>query len=276
MKTLIHISDLHFGKIDISRVQPLLNVINKINPDMVVISGDLTQRAKESEFQDAKKFIEDLKRPVFIVPGNHDISLYNPFIRFFTPFKNFKKYISKDLSPLYVDKEIALIGINSVNRFNITAGRIKKRHIREITSHIKGLHPDIIKIAVCHHPFDVPPKDDVRHYIHKVVARSKMAVRSLSKHNVDIFLSGHLHVHYITDTTIRYKIKDYKGLLIQAGTAISNRRRGEPVSFNVLIIDGNQLVIDHYSGNAIDPDFTLISTSRFTHTTQGWIKTIPS
>jgi 3',5'-cyclic AMP phosphodiesterase CpdA len=272
MRKLIHLSDLHFGRIDKRRVQPLLDAIKNIKPDLVVISGDLTQRATKEEFMEAKKFIEDIKFPTFIVPGNHDISLYNIFTRMFAPFRNYKKYISNDLDPLYVDKEIALIGINSVNRFNLTSGRISKKQIKEIGAHIKGLNPALIKIAVCHHPFDIPPVTKEHPHIHKVVARSKMAIKNLAQHKVDIFLSGHLHVHYITDTTIRYKIKGYKGLLIQAGTAISNRERGEPVSFNVLNIDGNNLTIDHYAGNFTDSYFTNMQSEKFLHTGEGWVK----
>ena len=186
MKTLIHLSDLHFGKVDYKKIAPLIKVIEEIKPDMVVISGDFTQRAKEEEFKEAKKFIRRLNLPVFVIPGNHDIPLYNAFKRFRAPFKSYSKFISKDLSPYYEDEEISLIGINSVRRFAISSGKIHTNHIEEIERKIEHLDPKIVKIVVCHHPFDLPPKNQIKKNTHKVVAQSKTAVQKLSKHKIDM------------------------------------------------------------------------------------------
>ena len=89
MKTIVHLSDLHFGKVDKSRINPLINIITGIKPDLVIISGDLTQRATEKEYKEAKKFIKKIKRPVFIIPGNHDIPLFNVYRRLISPFKKY-------------------------------------------------------------------------------------------------------------------------------------------------------------------------------------------
>lgn len=97
-------------------------------------------------------------------------------------------------------------------------------------------------------------------------------MKKLSQLGVDVFLSGHLHLHHIGDTTLRYKIKDYNGLIIQAGTAISLRSRGEPVSFNMLEIDRHNIKIDHYVGNMGTPEFSLHATEQFIYTERGWLK----
>jgi 3',5'-cyclic AMP phosphodiesterase CpdA len=275
MKTIVHLSDLHFGRVDYKRIKPLVTLLQKIDPELIVISGDFTQRAKEEEFIEAKKFIEDLKKPLFVVPGNHDIPLYNIYRRFRSPFKKYLKFISSDLSPYYQDKDIAILGINSVRRFTISSGRISKKQIKEAESRLEKLDDKILKIIVCHHPFDLPIKKDTHHkHTHKVVARSKLVIKKFSKYKVDVFLSGHLHLQHVGDTTIRYKIKDFQSLIVQAGTAISIRRRGEPVSFNVLKLTKEKITVETFAGNHNESTYENIFTETFFKTSEGWRKNI--
>lgn len=156
MKKVVHISDLHFGKVDNQRTQPLLNIISDLHPDIVVISGDFTQRASEQEFVQAQDFIQQIKFPVFTVPGNHDIPLFNLYRRFKNPFELYKKYISPDLDCIYSDDEIALIGINTVRNFTITSGKIGSSQLNLIQEKISHFPSSQVKIVVCHHPFDLP------------------------------------------------------------------------------------------------------------------------
>jgi 3',5'-cyclic AMP phosphodiesterase CpdA len=273
MRTIIHLSDLHFGKVDYKRIKPLLLLIKEINPDLVVISGDLTQRAKEEEFEEAKAFLAKIDKPLFVVPGNHDIPLYNIFKRIYRPFKRYFTFISPHLAPIYRDNEMALIGINSVRRWTISSGRISKKQIEQAEEYFKAIKNDCLKIVVCHHPFDLPIDKNTHHkHTHSVVARSKLAMKKLSKHKVDIFLSGHLHLQHIGDTTIRYKVKDYNALIIQAGTAISIRKRGEPVSFNVLKVEPKNIVVQTFAGEKDNDGFHLVLTEKFSRTDRGWKK----
>lgn len=271
MKTIIHLSDLHFGKVDHTRINPLLNHISTINPDMVVISGDLTQRATEAEYKEARKFLKKIKQRVFIIPGNHDIPLFNIMRRIITPFKRYIKYITPNLSPFYADKDIAVIGINSVRRLTITSGKIDKKQLKTAENLLDKLDSDIVKIVVCHHPLDIPQTINTHHkHTHKVISGSKLAMTRLAEKKVDLFLTGHLHVSHVGDTTARYKIKDYSGLIIQAGTAISKRSRGEAVSFNVLHINQTKIKIEKYAGSTENYDYNLVSTHVFEKGSQGW------
>jgi 3',5'-cyclic AMP phosphodiesterase CpdA len=222
MKKIVHLSDLHFGKVDKKRVEPLFQILTEINPDLIVISGDFTQRAKEEEFIEAQEFIKKLSWPVFAVPGNHDIPLYNVFKRFGSPFENYKKYICTDLTPLYFDDEVALIGINSANPFTISAGKINETQVDYIEGCLTCLDPNIFKIVVSHHPFDLPyPLTNP--LTHKIIGRSKMAMKRLGKHGIDIFMSGHFHVHDVGDSTIRYKeFHNYRGSARSCGHSYIN------------------------------------------------------
>ena len=271
MKTIVHMSDLHFGKVDSKRVRPLIKRISEINPDLVIVSGDLTQRATEKEYKDAKKFLKKLDCEVFVIPGNHDIPLLNVFQRLTSPFKKYKKFISSDLSPFYRDEKIAVVGINSVRRYTISSGSISKKQIEIAEKLLDNLDPKLIKIVVCHHPFDLPHSaKTIKKHTHGVVSHSKVAMKHFSQKRGDVFLSGHIHQSHVGDTKRRYKIDGYGGLIIQAGTAISKRTRSEPVSFNVLKIKRPFINIENYIGDKLSPDYILNSTKNFKNTADGW------
>ena len=113
MRTIVHISDIHFGRIDHALIEPLITLTREIQPDLVAISGDLTQRALINEFEEARDFLKRLPSPQIVVPGNHDVPLYNPLVRFLNPLGNYKRYITPDLAPFYSDEEIAVAGLSS-------------------------------------------------------------------------------------------------------------------------------------------------------------------
>ncbi len=270
MRTIIHLSDLHFGKIEKARVLPLVDFINTMKPDLIVVSGDLTQRATVAEYKEAKNFLKKLKRPKLVVPGNHDIPFYNIFTRSLRPFKKYATYISDDLSPVYHDKEMTVVGINSARPYTITSGRISKKQIEETEKAFDEASPQALKIVVCHHPFDLPTADVHHKHTHKVIAESVTAVKRLASKKVDLFLAGHLHVTHIGDTTARYKIKNYSGIIVQAGTALSRRVRGELVSFNVIHIDNKYVQIDCYRGLEKASGYALAATHKYKKGEVGW------
>ena len=113
MRTIVHLSDLHFGKVDQALLAPLRTLIDQLEPHVVVVSGDLSQRARSAEFQAARGYLDSLPGPQIVVPGNHDVPLYNIFSRFLTPLVKYQRYVTDDLSPEYVDDEIAVLGINT-------------------------------------------------------------------------------------------------------------------------------------------------------------------
>ena len=273
MRTIVHISDLHFGRVDHKRVVPLQAKIAQIAPDLVVISGDITQRAKVTEFKEAEEFIRALGRPVLAIPGNHDIPLFNIFARAITPFKRYMRFIDDDLSPFFKDKEIAVLGINSVRRDRPTSGKINERALKRAEELFADCDPDLVKIVVAHHPFDlIHGEVKLYRHIHTRVGRAKIAIRRLSRLGVDMFLSGHLHIANVSDTAANEKIAGYSGLMVHAGTAISTRSRGGIVSFNVIRIDRPTIVVERYVGESDTPNFSLLSAHTFKHGAHGWKK----
>jgi 3',5'-cyclic AMP phosphodiesterase CpdA len=268
MKIVVHLSDIHFGRVDYATVTPLTEAITKIGPDVVVISGDLTQRARESQFEEARKFLDALPKPQIVVPGNHDVPLYNVFARFMAPLDNYRKVISEDVEQCYRDDEIAIVGVNTARSATFKNGRINEEQVERVRALLCDVGADVTKIVVTHHPFDLPrqfPEGDL-------VGRARMAIESLAPCGIDVFLAGHYHFGHTGDTATRYDIEDYNALIIHAGTATSTRGRGEPNSFNVIRIARPELVVERYTWRPEEAVFTQFSAEHFRATDAGWVR----
>ena len=237
MRRLVHISDVHFGKINQEQIEPLTRQIHELKPDVMIISGDLTQRARAWQFAAARKFLDALPRPQIVIPGNHDVPLYNIFARMLFPLTNYKKFISDNLDPFYQDEEVVIQGVNTARSLTFKNGRINGRQIKMITDRFSKANRDAIKIVVTHHPFDAPAGFEESQLLRHATA----AIEELAKCGADLFLAGHLHLGHIGNTIKRYKLtetdKEYAALIVSAGTATSSRLRGETNSFNVLEIE---------------------------------------
>lgn len=240
MRRIVHISDIHFGRVDYAVVESVVQTLNELQPHLVVVSGDLTQRAKSRQFIEAKRFLERLPQPQIVVPGNHDVPLYNVFDRFVNPLEKFKKYITSDLTPTYFDDEIAVVGVNTSRSLTVKGGRINEEQMSFISKSLCDVDEDKLKVVVTHHPFDLPENFDER----DIVGRAGKAMPLMSDCGADVFLSGHLHASHILSTTRRYRMESGRSaLVIQAGTATSDRVRNEAQSFNVLEFEHPSLTV---------------------------------
>jgi 3',5'-cyclic AMP phosphodiesterase CpdA len=270
MRTLVHLSDLHFGRVDPALLDPLRNLVREIAPDVVVISGDLTQRAKSEEFEAARDYLDTLPGPQIVVPGNHDISLYNVFRRFLQPLDRYKRYITDDLNPVFIDDEIAVLGVNTARSLTIKDGRVNKEQIEKIRTTLAGLDPNITRVVVTHHPFDLPPgseEDDL-------IDRANMAMDAFSKSGVDLLMAGHLHTSHAGNTSARYKISEYAALVVQAGTATSTRGRGEVNSFNVIRVEPQRIEVDRHGWDTVHGQFQLLNTEKFLRSGNVWSEVV--
>jgi 3',5'-cyclic AMP phosphodiesterase CpdA len=266
MRTLVHLSDLHFGKVDESLLEPLRALIHEIAPDVVVVSGDLTQRAKSEQFEQAKAWLDTLPGPQIIVPGNHDISLYNVFRRFVKPLERYKRYITDDLDPIYVDEEIAVLGVNTARSLTFKDGRVNKEQVASIKEQLAELDPKITRIIVTHHPFDLP----LHHDEDDLVDRAPMAMKAFADCGVDLLLSGHMHTSHAGNTSERYQFSEYAALVVQAGTATSTRGRGEVNSFNVVRVEHDRVEVDRYGWDEVGRQFSLMKTEPFLRSGNVW------
>ena len=268
MRTLVHLSDLHFGRIDYSDVEPLIATVKAIKPEVVVISGDLTQRARSEQFQEARQFLDALPSPQIVVPGNHDVPLYNVFARFFQPLDKYRRYITNDLEPFYADDEMAILGINTARSLTIKDGRINEKQVAKVRERLCPFGDEVTKIIVTHHPFDLPEGQNED----ELVDRAQMAMEALASCGADLLLAGHLHISHTGHTAKRYKIAGHSALVVSAGTATSTRGRGEANSFNVVRIDHPHISVERLTWEPAQNTFTSFLIENFQHTPDGWVR----
>ena len=268
MRTVVHLSDLHFGRTDPAVIEPLLARLQEIGPQLVAVSGDLTQRAKAGQFEEARAFLDRLAGPRLVVPGNHDVPLYRVWERFLSPLGKYKRYIDADLEPSFVDDEVAVLGVNTARSLTFKGGRINEEQIASLRQRLQALPGSLTKIIVTHHPFDLPDERDSD----ELVGRAEEAMAAFADCGVDILLAGHFHTGQAGETSGRHPIAGYAALAVQAGTATSTRGRGESNSFNVLRLERDRVAVEQ---NVWQPEagrFVPGRTERFRREASRWIE----
>ncbi len=265
MRTIVHLSDLHFGRVNAAILEPLLEFIHGLAPDLVAISGDLTQRARTAEFRAAREFLREIPFPQIVVPGNHDVPLHNLIARFTRRLDNYQRYITTELQPFFEDEELAVAGVNTARAFTWKDGRINRRQLAELRHAFRPIGAERVKIVVTHHPFDLPSRASGN-----VVGRSRLAIKTLAECGVDVLLAGHFHIADIGQTAKRYSIPGYSALVVSSGTSTSTRHRGEPNSLNVIRIDRPRLSIERYLWQTSASLFEVASIEHFRKAEEGW------
>jgi 3',5'-cyclic AMP phosphodiesterase CpdA len=241
MRTIAHISDLHFGRHSVAAAEELLASLREVDPDLVVASGDFTQRARRGEFIQARHFLNQISRPKLVVPGNHDMPLYDLFRRLVTPLAKYHHYISAVgvTGDLFRDEEIAVLGLNTARRLTHKSGRLSMEQIAQIRRTFSDVPPAIFKALATHHPLGFPRGERPL----ELAGRSGPALEAIAAAGVHLLMSGHHHRALSGDSEIGIGAKG-SVLILHAGTAISTRLRGtEGNSYNLLKIAGSSLSV---------------------------------
>ncbi len=241
MRVLAHISDLHFGRTDPVVVEALLADLTKLRPDVIVVSGDLTQRAKHHQFTEARHFLERLPAPALVVPGNHDlVPVHRPFSRFFRPRSRFRHHLPGHADwPIWTDSEMVVVGLDSTRKARWKTGRLRPRHLDQVDEAVAAAPADCARIAFLHHP----PSDGLGGF----------PFESLIGRGVDLVLAGHSHRTRIE----LMQGEDSSCVLVQATTACSTRLREEANGFGIIRLDpdNHSLAVElrGWDGHAFHP-----------------------
>jgi 3',5'-cyclic AMP phosphodiesterase CpdA len=270
MRTIAHISDLHFGYNDPLLAQAVRESIAQIKPSILVVSGDLVEHATDAEFQDARDFLDTLPGPQIIVPGNHDLPFYNLWRRITEGLDKYRRFITDDLEPAFVDDELAIVGADSAHLYPVKGGKITDSQLDDLVALFSGFPSGLIRVLVTHHPFDLPEPSNP----HLLIGHARRAVTRLAP-VVDILLAGHVHLSSTGSTSTRYKLDGHAMAFVQAGTAISGRNKGETNSFNVIRTGSaesqeKQIVVDRYSWAEGGHQFECKDSKAYRLGKQGW------
>lgn len=246
MRTILHISDVHFGPPHVPRVaRGVLAFIERHEPDLVVLSGDLTQRAKPAQFREARAFVDSIPMPTIVVPGNHDVPLYRVWERVFDPFGCYRNHFSPELEPVFRDPELLIIGVNTAFGWTIKEGRIKLRRLLEVARLLEETTERVFKIVVAHHHLIPPPNFGSQ----RVAGNAYEAIDLFSRAGVDLILSGHQHQTYIGNSEEFYPKGRPPVVILHSGTTTSRRGRGgerQTNSCNWIRIDERSMIVSHY------------------------------
>jgi 3',5'-cyclic AMP phosphodiesterase CpdA len=253
MPRLIHLSDLHFGAHDQRLVDAVRERVDEEKPDLVVVSGDFTQRARTEQFKEACRFLAQLRdagHDVLAVPGNHDVPLYDVLRRFLSPLTRYKRYIDDVLCPFHELSGAAVLGINTARSLTFKDGRISREQIDFIRDSFNRTPSEATRVLVTHHPlFALPVSDGPE--LGKAIGRQELALDVVEEAGVDLLLAGHNHRASVNDA--RDLVTRAGGVLVvQAGTATSTRVLVEEQSFNRIDISGDEVwfTVQRWGGSA--------------------------
>ncbi len=254
MRNVLHISDIHFGPKHLPAVSAgVLELAAARRPDLVVISGDLTLRAKPHQFREARAFADELARiaPVLAVPGNHDVPLYRVWERLLQPFGAWRRHFAGELEPVFRDSELLVAGVNTAQAFALKGGRIRRRRLAEIDRLLAGAPPELFRIVVAHHHLVRPEGVESEH----PAWRAGEAIARWATGRVDLVLSGHLH------QTLELRPCGEDGFLaLHTGTTSSTRGRGPETGRNSLHwieVGHGSFLVERHLWNGGDGRFEL-------------------
>jgi 3',5'-cyclic AMP phosphodiesterase CpdA len=234
MTLLLQISDTHFGTERPQVVAALLRLVDALSPDLVVLSGDITQRARRRQFAAARAFVDALgATPTLVVPGNHDIPLFNPLARLCYPYANHQRVFGADLEPAFESPELLVLGVNTTRAYRHKDGEVSMQQIRRVAARLEAALASQLRIVVTHQPVAVTRAQDEKNLLHG----RERAVQRWARAGADLILGGHIHLPYVLPLHDTFAGLTRRMWAVQAGTALSWRTRGS--------IDNSVNVIRH-------------------------------
>lgn len=232
MSVLLHISDTHFGTEEPPVAQALRALSREHEPQVLVLSGDITQRARRAQFAAARAFCDSLAIPrMLALPGNHDIPLYNVFARMFFPYAGYTAAFGDELEPVLTLDDLLVIGVNTTRVHRHKDGEVSPGQVARVERLLRQAAPGQLRVVVTHQPACVMRPEDEKDRLRG----GEAALQAWSAAGADLVLGGHIHLPYVSDQCARARSAPRPTYCIQAGTAVSHRvRHGTPNSVNLI------------------------------------------
>ena len=255
MSVLLQISDPHFGTEQPPVVEALVTLTRKQRPDLLVLSGDITQRARPGQFKAARAFADRLGLPILAIPGNHDIPLFDLWARLRHPHARFIAAFGDDLEPVHASSELMVVCVNTTRAWRHKHGAVSGRQIDRVARLLMDATDAQLRVVVVHQPIAVTRAEDQENRLRGHAA----AVQRWSAAGADLIMGGHIHLPYVLAL---------QGLTrpmwaVQAGTAVSSRvRAGAPNSVNLLRWGADAPIgackIEQWDFSATDQSFVCV------------------
>ena len=267
MLTIVHGSDLHFGRFhDPDVAAAFLEATVELAPDLIVLSGDFTQRAKVREYREAREFLDRLPgAPTVLTPGNHDVPLYRVFERLFAPYRNYTTYIHDELDTVTRIPGITVVSLNSAApRRAIVNGRILAGQLDFARSTFGSAPAGDLKAVVAHHHLAPAPDYEGD----RPLPRTRVILRAFEEMGVELAFGGHLHrAHVVNSLDVSPRAgRDHGIVMVQCGTTTSLRGRAREKaknSFNVIRVESRRLEVTHYLHFREPSGFAPVSLHKF-------------
>jgi 3',5'-cyclic AMP phosphodiesterase CpdA len=249
VSTILHLSDLHFGKPFLPDVaEAALAYAHELKPDVVAVSGDLTQRARAEQFQQAAEYLEKFRAPVVVTPGNHDVPFYRIWSRFLSPYRHYRRHISDELNSVTELSGLTIVTLNSSRRFTLTNGRIRRSQLEFAARAFERADTSAVRVVVTHHHL-APAPDFIGG---TVMPYARRAMERFTRLNVDLILAGHMHRSYVGSSLDFFPgdVRRRGIAIVQCGTTTSRRGRGRERfknTLNVIRIEEGTIRVAHHA-----------------------------
>ena len=232
MSVLLQISDPHFGTEQAPVVLALEQLVHAQRPDLVVLSGDITQRATRAQFRAARAFVDRLCVPsVLVIPGNHDIPLFALGTRLLNPYGRYCEAFGTDLEPVFESADCLVIAVNTTRWWRHEDGELSAAQIERVAGRLAGAAAQQLRVVIVHQPLTVTLPEDAKNRLHGRDA----AVSRWAAAGADLVLGGHIHLPFVAPLHEAFAGCVRALWAVQAGTAVSSRvRRGVPNSVNLI------------------------------------------
>jgi 3',5'-cyclic AMP phosphodiesterase CpdA len=258
MSVILQISDTHFGTEQPMVIEALAKFTSQLRPDLIVLSGDITQRARRAQFRAARDFVERLATPTLAIPGNHDVPLFDLLTRFTCPYGHYREAFGDELEPVYASADLLVQCLNTTRWWRHTNGDISTKQIERVAAHVANAEPGQLCVIVVHHPVSVLKAGDA----HDLVRHHAAALRRWADAGADMVMGGHIHLPYVTQLPGLSR----RLWSVQAGTAVSHRvRGGQPNSVNVLRwgldAPSGRCVVEQWDCPAAGPAFVRVTVT---------------
>lgn len=234
---ILQVADTHFGTENDAVCAALTRFVRVQQPDLLLLCGDVTQRATRRQFARARAFLDALALPrMLVVPGNHDIPLWHLGLRLVAPYRRYRAAFGRALEGAVEHADARVVSVNTTRRLRHVDGEIDATHVARVARAFADASATQWRLVVVHQPVAVTRSGECHNLLHG----AEDAVRRWAQAGVDLVLGGHIHLPFVLALTDAWPGLAQPMWAVQAGTATSTRvRPGAPNSVNLLTLEGH-------------------------------------